>query len=173
MGVTGHPDLNLNIRRFNNSLMTGCQAGSYAENLRLWPMWMFILKKVWKYYCIEHYVVVSSPSVATTHLSPNMQKSALFQFKLSLSIINDCGSVICEERKTPPAYPKTMNWSMSSNYCTWDGVTCDKTTGNVIRLDLGCSCLVGSIPPNSTLFQLSYLQTLGHKVRRQEIRMFS
>lgn len=110
---------------------------------------------------LQPYVAVSSPSGATTHLSPNMQKLALFQIKQSLSI-NACDHVICEEEGLP-SYPKTMDWSMNSDCCKWNGVTCNQTTGDVIGLDLSCSCLEGSIPSNSTLFQLSYLQTLNFR----------
>ncbi|XP_074364016.1 receptor-like protein 40 [Apium graveolens] len=53
-----------------------------------------------------------------------------------------------------------MTWSMSSDYCTWEGVTCDNKTGNVIGLDLSCSQLEGAIFPKSTLFQFSHLQFL-------------
>nr|XP_017215795.1 PREDICTED: receptor like protein 30-like [Daucus carota subsp. sativus] len=58
------------------------------------------------------------------------------------------------------SHPKTMNWSMSTDYCTWEGVTCDDKARNVIGLDLSCSQLVGAILPNNTLFQLSHLQFL-------------
>ncbi|XP_074334045.1 receptor-like protein 42 [Apium graveolens] len=54
-----------------------------------------------------------------------------------------------------------MNWSMSSDYCIWQGVTCDHKTGDVIGLDLSCSGLEGAILPNSTLFQLSNLRFLN------------
>ncbi|KAK1354745.1 hypothetical protein POM88_048001 [Heracleum sosnowskyi] len=156
---------------------------------------------------LQHHVAVSSPSSATTHLTPSMQKLALFQFKLSLSI-NTSASEFCDASFT---YPKTMNWSMSSDcfvssscnsnslslsmqelalfqfrhsleintsapamcnkpelqswnmsfdYCTWDRVSCNNMTRDVIGLDLSCSHLVGSISPNSTLFQLTHLQFL-------------
>lgn len=34
---------------------------------------------------LQHHVAVSSQSLAATHLTPSMQKLALFQFKLSLT----------------------------------------------------------------------------------------
>jgi Leucine-rich repeat (LRR) protein len=40
-------------------------------------------------------------------------------------------------------------------------VTCDIVSGNVIGLNLGCESLQGNIYPNSTLFQLSHLQSLN------------
>ena len=56
-----------------------------------------------------------------------------------------------------------MNWSMGSDCCTLDGLTSNKMTRSrdVIRLELTCSQLVGSIPPNNTLFQLAHLQSLN------------
>ncbi|XP_074334046.1 receptor-like protein 7 [Apium graveolens] len=50
---------------------------------------------------------------------------------------------------------------MSTDYCTWEGVTCEYKTGDVIGLDLSCSGLEGAILPNSTLFQLSHLRFLN------------
>ncbi|XVF79500.1 hypothetical protein PTKIN_Ptkin14bG0228000 [Pterospermum kingtungense] len=38
---------------------------------------------------------------------------------------------------------------------------CDNITGRVISLDLSCSLLSGTIPPNSTLFHLSHMQRLN------------
>lgn len=106
---------------------------------------------------LKNPVAVSS---ATTYLTPNMQKLALFQFKLSLAINPSASTYDCDIQGTP-SRPKTMNWSMDFDCCTWDGVTCDQMTGDVIGLDLSCSQLVGAILPNSTLFQLSQLNSLN------------
>ncbi|KAK1354759.1 hypothetical protein POM88_048015 [Heracleum sosnowskyi] len=100
------------------------------------------------------------PQVATADLCPNMQKLALFQFKLSLSI-NTSASIEYCRRWSSSLHPKMMNWSMSSDGCIWDGVTCNQMTGDVIGLDLSCSQLVGVIPRNSILFQLSHLKYLN------------
>jgi len=43
----------------------------------------------------------------------------------------------------------------------WEGVSCDTKSGHVIGLDLSCSCISGELHPNSTLFQLTHLQTLN------------
>ncbi|KAH9779622.1 Receptor-like protein 35 [Citrus sinensis] len=58
-------------------------------------------------------------------------------------------------------YPKTYSWTEGTDCCSWDGVTCDNVTGNVIGLDSSCSRLEGSIDDNSSLFHLSHLQTLN------------
>ncbi|MBA0733627.1 hypothetical protein Gogos_017617, partial [Gossypium gossypioides] len=57
-------------------------------------------------------------------------------------------------------YPKTNSWNESTNCCSWEGVTCDKATGQVISLDLRCSMLVGFLSPNTTLFRLRGLKRL-------------
>ncbi|WOG85889.1 hypothetical protein DCAR_0105082 [Daucus carota subsp. sativus] len=110
---------------------------------------------------LQHHLVASS-------LSPSLQKLALFDFKQTFSISNDPSSWICsyysvedEEFYEIPSRPKTKNWSMSSDHCTWDGVSCDDKTGGVIGLDLSCSQLEGAILPKSTLFQLSHLRFLN------------
>ena len=65
--------------------------------------------------------------------------------------------------KDPFAYPKAATWKSegeSSDCCSWNGIECDKDTGHVIGLDLGSSCLYGSIKSSSTLFLLLHLQRL-------------
>ncbi|MBA0850058.1 hypothetical protein Goshw_024615, partial [Gossypium schwendimanii] len=57
-------------------------------------------------------------------------------------------------------YPKTNSWNESTNCCSWEGVTCEKATGQVISLDLSCSMLVGSLSPNTTLVRLRGLKRL-------------
>ncbi|XVF79490.1 hypothetical protein PTKIN_Ptkin14bG0227000 [Pterospermum kingtungense] len=70
------------------------------------------------------------------------------------------------------AHPKTNSWKEGTNCCLWDGVSCDNITGQVISLDLSCSRLSGTIPSNSTLFHLSYLQRLdlsGNDFKKSKI----
>ena len=45
--------------------------------------------------------------------------------------------------------------------CPWAGVSCHPISGHVTELDLSCSCLLGNIDPNSTLFHLSHLHSLN------------
>ncbi|KAI8570882.1 hypothetical protein RHMOL_Rhmol01G0073300 [Rhododendron molle] len=61
------------------------------------------------------------------------------------------------------SYPKTLSWNETTDpdCCSWDGVTCDVSTGHVTGLDLSCSLLYGTIHPNTSLFQLSHLQHLA------------
>ncbi|GKC10189.1 leucine-rich repeat-containing protein, partial [Tanacetum coccineum] len=59
------------------------------------------------------------------------------------------------------SYPIMMNWNISTDCCIWNGVTCDRSTGDVIGIDLSCGMLSGTIQPNSSLFNLPHLQTLN------------
>lgn len=36
------------------------------------------------------------------------------------------------------SYPKTLSWNMSKDYCLWYGVTRNKTSGQVIEVDISC-----------------------------------
>ncbi|PHT40260.1 hypothetical protein CQW23_19114 [Capsicum baccatum] len=56
-----------------------------------------------------------------------------------------------------PLNLSTLSWNKSKDCCSWDGVHCEKTTGQVIELDLYCSGLQGKFHSNSSLFQLSNL----------------
>ncbi|KAK1354765.1 hypothetical protein POM88_048021 [Heracleum sosnowskyi] len=116
-------------------------------------MWLFSITMT---LFLQHLDVVAGSSsynaTTTTYLSHDMQKLALFQFKFGLAIdASASNSTDCDSWLTH-LHPKTMNWSMSSDYCTWDGVICDQVTGDVIGLDLTCSKLAGVIPSNNTPF---------------------
>ncbi|MBA0550305.1 hypothetical protein Golob_021261 [Gossypium lobatum] len=105
--------------------------------------------------CFHFISVLCSPSSPTHLCSPN-QSAALFQFKTHFSI-NQTASKDCEY-----SYPKakTTSWKKGTDCCLWDGVSCDNITGEVISLDLSCSCLSGTFPSNTTFFLLSSLQRL-------------
>ncbi|KAH9723679.1 Receptor-like protein 7 [Citrus sinensis] len=92
------------------------------------------------------------------HLCPPEQSLALRQFKNSTSVsLDQALSVACFGN----SYSKTTSWAEGTDCCSWDGVTCDNVTGNVIGLDLHCSMLEGTIDDNSTLFHLLRLQSLN------------
>lgn len=86
------------------------------------------------------------------HKCSEKQSEALLLFKHTLSSINypndDCFY----------NYPIMMN--TSTDCCNWDGVTCDDSTGDVIRLDLRCGMLQGTIHPEISLFNLTHLTLL-------------
>ncbi|XP_047329994.1 receptor-like protein 9DC3 [Impatiens glandulifera] len=107
-----------------------------------------------------HQVLSSSSSSSSSisisnsnHLCPHQQRLILLQFKQMFITIAD--ESLCGYFHNEPFYPKTLSWNESStNCCSWDGVTCDDLTGNVIGIDLSCSQLSGTLHPNTTLFQL-------------------
>ncbi|KAF3681620.1 hypothetical protein FXO38_01617 [Capsicum annuum] len=66
--------------------------------------------------------------------------------------INPNGSDYCYNPTTD------LSWNKSTDCCSWKGVHCDETTGQVIELDLSCSVLQGKFHYNSSLFQLSSLK---------------
>ncbi|KAK2980990.1 hypothetical protein RJ640_023316 [Escallonia rubra] len=111
---------------------------------------------------LQHQLAYSSPSLPSTannHRCPSEQSHALLQFKQDFTI-DSFASADCDYDEQY-SQPKTMSWKMSTDCCTWDGVTCDRSTGYAIGLDLSCSQLQGIIHPNSTVFQLSHLQRLN------------
>lgn len=109
------------------------------------------------------FLVVSSPCTATWSSTGaiwsncNQQDiSALLQFK-------DDFQLNCSRRydDDPFPYPKTSSWNVNNLTARWDGVDCHRTTGHVIGLDLGLSCLHGSMNSTSPIFHLLHLETLN------------
>ncbi|KAF3676293.1 putative serine/threonine-protein phosphatase PP2A catalytic subunit-like isoform 1 [Capsicum annuum] len=80
------------------------------------------------------------------------QAHALLQFR-HMFTINLNASHYCY-------HPITLSWNKSTDCCSWNGVHCDETTGQVIELDLSCCGLQGKFHSNSSLFQLSSLKRL-------------
>ena len=102
----------------------------------------------------------SSSSSSMQHpLCHDSESSALIQFKQSFLIDEHASS-------DPSAYLKVAMWKSQeeegegSDCCSWDGVECDKETGNVISLHLASSCLYGSINSSNSLFNLAHLRRL-------------
>ena len=85
------------------------------------------------------------------------QRSALLQFKQLFSFSEYASYHYCDQY----SYPKMESWKEGTDCCSWDGVTCDRVRGDVIGLDLSCSWLQGTIPSNSSLFLLHYLQRIN------------
>ncbi|KAG5628887.1 hypothetical protein H5410_000604 [Solanum commersonii] len=96
-----------------------------------------------------------------SHLCPKDQALALLQFKHMFTINYDASDHCLDKKgQSIQSYPKTLSWNKSTDCCSWDGVYCDETTGNVIELNLTCSKLQGKFHSNSSLFQLSNLKWL-------------
>ncbi|KAL4298611.1 hypothetical protein AHAS_Ahas17G0018200 [Arachis hypogaea] len=96
--------------------------------------------------------------LSSHHSCHSKESSALLHFiNTELSFDTD----FSYEDDCPQLFPKTSTWRNGTDCCSWMGVTCHSVSGHVIGLDLSCSILKGKIHPNSTLFQLTHLQTLS------------
>ncbi|XP_055819082.1 receptor-like protein 9DC3 [Solanum dulcamara] len=98
-------------------------------------------------------------SSSLPHLCPKDQALALLQFK-HMFTINPNISHYCLDITGQTIQSRTLLWNKSTDCCSWNGVHCDDTTGQVIELDLHCSQLQGKFHSNSSLFQLSSLERL-------------
>ncbi|XP_022717774.1 receptor-like protein 12 [Durio zibethinus] len=88
---------------------------------------------------------------SSTHLCLPEQKAALLEFKNTISLSDYCVQFIS---------PRTNSWNETTDCCSWEGVSCNQLTGHVIAVNLSGSCLYGSLPANTSLFQLQGLQRL-------------
>lgn len=78
----------------------------------------------------------------TRHLCRPGQRDALLEFASEFNIRN-----LDTDYFSSISYPKTKSWANKSDCCSWDGIKCDAKSGQVIELDLSCSCFHGkSIP---------------------------
>ncbi|CAL9248480.1 unnamed protein product [Arabidopsis halleri] len=92
----------------------------------------------------------------TRHLCRPDQRDALLDFESEFTIRN-----LDNDYFSSISYPKTKSWEKSSDCCSWDGITCDANSGEVIELDLSCSCFHGILNANSSLFKLQKLRVLN------------
>ncbi|CAN6830085.1 unnamed protein product [Brassica oleracea] len=77
------------------------------------------------------------------------QKNALLEFKSEFHF------------NGMAANEKTQRWTNTTDCCSWDSISCDIKTGNVVELNLWGSSLNGSLRSNSSLFRLQHLQSLS------------
>ncbi|KAL3379473.1 hypothetical protein AABB24_000260 [Solanum stoloniferum] len=80
-----------------------------------------------------------------SHLCLKDQALALLQFKHEFATDD---------------YSTLLSWNRSIDCCSWDGVHCDKMTGQVTELNLAECGLQGKFHSNSSLFKLSNLKRL-------------
>ncbi|CAH2078656.1 unnamed protein product, partial [Thlaspi arvense] len=77
------------------------------------------------------------------------QRDALMEFKHEFPV---------NESNSSPY--SISSWNKSSDCCSWEGVTCDDKSGQVISLELRYIPLNNSLKPNSALFKLFHLRNL-------------
>ncbi|KAJ9160226.1 hypothetical protein P3X46_025647, partial [Hevea brasiliensis] len=98
-------------------------------------------------------------SSSSAMLCQHDQSLALLQFKKTFSITSDASTWEWDSSYPKPS-PKIESWKEGTDCCSWDGITCDLETGNVIGLHLSNSLLYGPIYSNNPLFFLYHLQSL-------------
>uniref|UniRef100_A0A0D3AEJ3 Uncharacterized protein n=1 Tax=Brassica oleracea var. oleracea TaxID=109376 RepID=A0A0D3AEJ3_BRAOL len=100
-------------------------------------------------------------AVPTTHLCRPDQRDALLQFKNEFEVLNSSFAYDCYfDDYIVKRHPKTESWRNNSDCCTWEGITCNVKSGEVIELDLSCSYLHGQFHSSSSLQNLHSLTTL-------------
>ncbi|XP_022764183.1 receptor like protein 30-like [Durio zibethinus] len=88
---------------------------------------------------------------SSTHFCLADQKAALLEFKNTISLYGYCVQFIS---------PRTNTYNESTDCCSWEGVSYNQLTGHVNAVNLSGSCRYGSLPANTSLFQLQGLQRL-------------
>ncbi|GLU15159.1 hypothetical protein SLE2022_316760 [Rubroshorea leprosula] len=105
---------------------------------------------------LQFRVQSSPPSQSSLNSPPHLcrpeEHSALLDFKSTTNVVESC---LCTPR------PIIQTWNKSKDCCLWDGITCDKSKGHVIGLDLSSNCLKANLTTNSSLFRLEKLQSLN------------
>ncbi|KAF8048754.1 hypothetical protein N665_2416s0006 [Sinapis alba] len=92
----------------------------------------------------QSYFIFFLSLIFNTLASPTLQRDALLEFKNEFPI------------------PKSLSsWNTSSNHCSWEGVTCNANSGEVISLVLEDINLNGSLKANTSLLKLQHLQHLN------------
>ncbi|CAF2151218.1 unnamed protein product [Brassica napus] len=99
-------------------------------------------------FSLSHSILVRGSS-PPKHLCRQDQRDALWEFKSEFHLSGMA------------ANEKTQTWRNNSDCCSWDGITCDPKTGNVLDLNLWSSSLNGPLRSSSGLFKLQYLQSLN------------
>ncbi|XVF77240.1 hypothetical protein PTKIN_Ptkin14bG0027000 [Pterospermum kingtungense] len=117
------------------------------------------LQKACHFVCLVFFFMNVQANLSSSSSCSHDEASALIQFKSSFTI-DRLSSAECDDSGIK-CYPKTDSWKQGTDCCSWDGVTCDIITGQVIGLDLNCSWLHGTIHSNSSLFHLQHLQKLN------------
>ncbi|KAL5828312.1 hypothetical protein ACOSQ4_020109 [Xanthoceras sorbifolium] len=115
----------------------------------------------WSYQLILCIQLLFLHSLTHSKLCSHDQASALIHFKQLFTYSDDSPSyAACNDARNPPDQ-KLKNWKEDTDCCSWGGVTCDMDTGHVTGLNLTCEGLNGTIPSNTTVFLLPYLQVLS------------
>nr|GMD67999.1 receptor-like kinase TMK4 [Ipomoea batatas] len=78
---------------------------------------------------------------------------------LGLLSVSFCDDAAVMSKLLGALSPAPSGWSDSKDPCTWTNVNCDKSTGNVVTINLDSQSISGNLP--SDLTQLSSLRSLS------------
>ncbi|WZZ91519.1 hypothetical protein YC2023_120098 [Brassica napus] len=71
-------------------------------------------------------------AVPARHLCHPQQREAILELKNEFQIQKPC-------------FDRTVSWVNNSDCCSWDGIRCDATFGDVIELNLSGNCIYGQL----------------------------
>ncbi|XP_010489521.1 PREDICTED: receptor-like protein 12 [Camelina sativa] len=114
------------------------------------------LSFIFFFVCYFEYVLAAPPTRQHFLCRPE-QRDALLAFKNEFHIGKpnpSCMDLSVESHR------KTKSWGNNSDCCSWEGITCNAKSGDVVELDLRCSFLHGRFHSNSSLQNLYSLTTL-------------
>ncbi|CAA7032588.1 unnamed protein product [Microthlaspi erraticum] len=97
----------------------------------------------------------------TRHLCRPEQRDALLEFKNEFEVRKSSFDECYVNGSYVSPYPKTVSWTNNSDCCYWDGIKCDAKSGEVIELDLSCSCLHGRLHSHTSQIP-SIIENLSH-----------
>lgn len=104
-------------------------------------------------------VVTHALNTSPTIRCPPHQSSALLQLKQEFAFTN---LTLTDQFDYYDPYSRKMKfWKAGTDCCEWNGVKCNKETGQVLKLDLSNSGLQGPLLSNSSLFNLHQLRRLN------------
>ncbi|CAG7911452.1 unnamed protein product [Brassica rapa] len=86
-------------------------------------------------------------AVPARHLCHPQQREAILELKNEFQIQKPCSGW-------------TVSWVNNSDCCSWDGIACDATFGDVIELNLGGNCIHGELNSKNTILKLQSLPFL-------------
>ncbi|KAH0861041.1 hypothetical protein HID58_089302 [Brassica napus] len=87
-------------------------------------------------------------AVPARHLCHPQQREAILELKNEFQIQKPC-------------FDRTVSWVNNSDCCSWDGIRCDATFGDVIELNLSGNCIYGQLNSKSTILRFQSLPFLA------------
>ncbi|CAN6865540.1 unnamed protein product [Brassica oleracea] len=87
-------------------------------------------------------------AVPARHLCHPQQREAILELKNEFQIQKPC-------------FDRTVSWVNNSDCCSWDGIRCDASFGDVIELNLSGNCIYGQLNSKSSILRFQSLPFLA------------